>query len=244
MNMSQELKAKLLPKLQARYARRNREGKSRMLDELCEDHGYDRKYALTLLGDLLPAARGRRHPGPEPQYEILEPIVAQLGLASEQPCGKRLAPLLQPWLPYDEKRVGQRSGRQRKRLEQIRAATLDRRRAGGRAEHPGRGRGGTKPGRLLKTQIPIRTGSWDLTRPGYVEADRVAHCGASRSGEFIGSRTDPDIDRGGTEGRAVGKKGAAGVLAATQEVEAGLPFALLGFDCDHGSEFLNHHLWG
>ena len=37
-------------------------------------------------------------------------------------------------------------------------------------------------------------------------------------------------------------KGAAGGLAATRAVEEELPFALLGFDCDHGSEFLNHHL--
>jgi len=36
MNMSKELKVDWLPKLQARYARRNREGKGRMLDELCE----------------------------------------------------------------------------------------------------------------------------------------------------------------------------------------------------------------
>ena len=32
MNMSQELKSQWLPKAQARYGRRNREGKSRMLD--------------------------------------------------------------------------------------------------------------------------------------------------------------------------------------------------------------------
>jgi hypothetical protein len=32
------------------------------------------------------------------------------------------------------------------------------------------------------------------------------------------------------------------VLWATKDVEIGLPFALLGFDCDNGSEFLNHHL--
>lgn len=78
MNMSQELKVKLLSKLQIRYARRNREGKSRMLDELCEDHDYDRKYAIKLLGDSLPAASGRRHPGPGPQYGLIEPIVEQM----------------------------------------------------------------------------------------------------------------------------------------------------------------------
>lgn len=26
-------------------------------------------------------------------------------------------------------------------------------------------------------------------------------------------------------------------------MEERLPFILLGFDCDNGSEFLNHHLW-
>jgi hypothetical protein len=52
--MSQELKKEWLPKLQARYSRRNREGKSRMLDELCEDYEYDRKYAIKLLGGDLP----------------------------------------------------------------------------------------------------------------------------------------------------------------------------------------------
>ena len=57
MHMSQEQKKEWLPKLQVRYERRNREGKSRMLDELCEDYGYERKYAIKLLGDSLPGPR-------------------------------------------------------------------------------------------------------------------------------------------------------------------------------------------
>ena len=108
----------------------------------------------------------------------------------------------------------------------------------------GRGRCGTKPDSLLKTEIPIRTGTWDLTQPGYLEADSVAHCGTSLAGDFIWSLTYTDICSGWTEGRAVWNKGAAGVVAATQEVEESLPFELLGFDCDNGSEFLNHPLWG
>ena len=71
----------------------------------------------------------------------------------------------------------------------------------------------------------------------------MAHCGASLAGEFIWSLTYTDIFSGWTEGRAVWNKGAAGVLSATEDVEKGLPFALLGFDCDNGGEFLNHHLW-
>jgi hypothetical protein len=244
MYMSQELKENWLPKVRVRYARRSREGKSRMLDELCEDQGYERKYAIKLLKGSLPEASGRSHPGPVPQYEMIEPIVRQMWLTAEQPCGKRLVPVLQQWLPYYERRFGGVSGRQRKLLRQISAATLDRLLSGARADYTGRGRGGTKPGSLLKTEIPIRTGTWDLTRPGYLEADSVAHCGSSLAGDFIWSLTYTDIFSGWTEGRAVWNKGAAGVVAATQDMEGALPFELLGFDCDNGSEFLNHHLWG
>ncbi len=41
MNMRLKLKADLLPKLRARYEGRGREGKTRRLDELCEDYGYE-----------------------------------------------------------------------------------------------------------------------------------------------------------------------------------------------------------
>jgi hypothetical protein len=57
MNMSQALKTDLLPKLRSRYERRDRAGKTRMLDELCEDYGYERKYAIKLLRDTVPAPR-------------------------------------------------------------------------------------------------------------------------------------------------------------------------------------------
>ncbi len=51
MKTSQELKRDCLVKQQSRYARRGREGWSRMLDELCEDYGYERKHAIKLLGE-------------------------------------------------------------------------------------------------------------------------------------------------------------------------------------------------
>jgi hypothetical protein len=41
---------------------------------------------------------------------------------------------------------------------------------------------------------------------------------------------------------AVWNKAAVGVVEATRQVEAALPFELLGFDCDNRSEFLNWHL--
>ncbi len=159
--MSRELRKDWIPKLQARYAGRGREGKSRMLDELCQDYEYERKYAIKLLGSNLPAPSGQTHVGREPQYGLIEPVVAAIWLAAEQPCGKRLVPILRQWLPYYERRHGGLSGRQRKLVREISAATLDRLLAPARAQH-WRGRGGTKPGSLLRSEIPIRTGTWDL----------------------------------------------------------------------------------
>jgi hypothetical protein len=242
MHMSKALKKDWLHKLQARYARRNREGKTRMLDELCEDYEYERKYAIKLLSSSLAPASGKVHRGPERRYEAIQPVVQSIWLAAEQPCGKRLVPILRQWLPYYERRFERLSRLHRTLVGQISAATLDRLLAPARAQHVGRGRCGTKPGSLLRSEIPIRTGTWDLSRPGYLEADSVAHCGGSLAGEFIWSLTYTDILSGWTEGGAVWNKGATGVLSATREVEERLPFALLGFDSDNGGEFLNHHL--
>ena len=243
MNMSNEMKKDWLPKLQAHYLRRNREGKSRMLDELCGDYEYERKYAIKLLSGSLPAASGKVRPGPGRRYGEIQPVVEYIWLKAEQPCGKRLVPILEQWLPFYERRFERLSRGHRKLVSQISAATLDRLLEPSRAQYIGRGRCGTKPGSLLRSEIPIRTGTWDLSQPGYLEADSVAHCGGSMAGNFIWSLTYTDILSGWTEGGAVWNKGAAGVLVATREVEERLPFALLGFDSDNGGEFLNHHLW-
>jgi hypothetical protein len=243
MNMSKELKKESLPKLQARYLRRSREGKSEMLDELCADYHYERKYAIKLLRGRLPLPSGKTRPGPEPRYAEILPVVKEIWRTAEQPCGKRLVPILRRWLPYYERHYEPLSRRQHQQLRQVSAATLDRLLACARAAQGRRGRCGTKPGSLLRSEIPIRTGTWDLSQPGFLEADSVAHCGGSLAGDFIWSLTYTDILSGWTEGGAVWNKGANGVLAATRAVEERLPFALLGFDSDNGGEFLNHHLW-
>ena len=242
MHMSRTIKEDLLPKLQARYARRNREGKTRMLDELCEDYGFERKYAIKLLGNKLPAPTGQRKPGRRPRYPEIEPIVRTIWKHAEQPCGKLLAPALKHWLPFFEKHHGKLSAKLRRLVLQASPATLDRLLKSARVQAPLRGRSATKPGSLLKIQIPIRTGTWDVTQPGYLEADTVAHCGGSLAGDFIWSVTYTDILSAWTEGRAVWNRGAQGVVNATRDTEANLPFAIQGFDCDNGGEFLNYHL--
>jgi len=122
MNMRESLKEGLLGKLQERYERRSREGKSRMLDDLCEDHGYERKYAIKLLGKTRANGIGRPRPGPMPQYTLIEPVVRTIWLAAEQPCGKRLASALRRWMPHYERHHGKLTQRQRELLKAIKSS--------------------------------------------------------------------------------------------------------------------------
>ena len=120
------------------------------------------------------------------------------------------------------------------------AATIDRLLKPIKARH-GKGLSGTKPGSLLRKQIPINTNQWNTRQVGFMEADTVAHCGTSLMGDFVWSITMTDILSGWTEMRATWNKGAAGVMEGIQNIEEKLPFEIKGFDCDNGSEFLNWH---
>jgi hypothetical protein len=170
-------------------------------------------------------------------------VLKAIWLAGEQMCSKRLKAALPLWLPYYESMHGPLARPARELVLKISPATIDRLLASARVRYGRRGISGTRPGTLLRNQIPVRTEHWDVDRPGYFEADTVAHCGDSLKGNFIWSLTFTDIWSGWTEMRAVWNKGAQGVVDATQNIEKRLPFAILGFDCDNGSEFLNHHLW-
>jgi hypothetical protein len=123
------------------------------------------------------------------------------------------------------------------------AATIDRRLAGERRKHELKGRSRTKPGSLLKSQIPVRTwADWDDAVPGFVEIDLVAHDGGNAAGEHAWTLTVTDIATGWTENRSVPNKARKWVLAALDDIARAMPFPILGVDSDNGSEFINYHL--
>lgn len=227
-----------LERLRSRYQQRGRTGKGRLLDEFCDQYGYERKYAIRLLRRTPRLSAKSSPPGPEPRYEGIAEVVERIWLAAEQLCGKRLAMALPLWLPHYERHFGKLLPRQAKLVGEVSAATLDRLLSKKKAGAARRFQG-TKPGSLLRHQVPIQGEVWQEGRVGFLEADSVAHCGDRLSGDFIWSLTYTDLASGWTEGRAVWNKGATGVLDRTREVEGSLPFPILGFDFDNGSEWLN-----
>ncbi|SRR6266498_430988 len=230
-----------------RYRAAGKADKSRILDELCQTNGWHRDHARKALRTTLrPKPVGRKRKSPSRQVygrdviAALEVCWAVLG----GPCGKRLAPFLPEIV--DRLRVVRElriSDTTRDLLVGMSAATIDRRLAGQRAKLALKGRAGTKPGSLLKAQIPVRTWSqWDEDRPGFVEVDLVGHEGGNSKGEFCQTLTVTDIATGWTETAAVRNKAGIRVTQALDDIAAALPFPLLGIDSDNGQEFINHHL--
>ena len=234
-----------LNSLSKRYLAANKTEKGKILNELCESSGFHKKHAIRLLNSCnlkKPRSKTEKKVGRPKVYSsgvYLTPL-KKIWLASDQPCGKRLKMALPLWLPHYGGAYGELEPAIYKGLLSMSAATIDRLLAPSRVKC--KRFCGTKPGSILKKQIKIKTDQWDEDRPGYLEADTVAHCGTSLSGDFVWSLTMTDIFSGWTENRAIWNKGSIGVLNQITDIENNLPFDILGFDSDNGSEFLNHHL--
>ena len=225
------------------YMYSSRKLKSRILDSYCEAHGYNRKYAIRKLGRY--SISSSKRPGPSVKYapeKLLKPL-RRIWFDTDQMCGKRLVAALPLWLPYYSKKYEPLSAEVENLLLSISAATVDRMLKDTKKITARRRRCATKPGTLLKNKIAIKTSNWDVTEPGYMEADSVAHCGNSLQGDFVWSITLTDIYSEWTEIRAAWNKGAFGILTGIEDIESKLPFKIKGFDSDNGSEFLNHHLY-
>ena len=232
-----------LDAIRSRYRKAGRKGKAVILDEFCSVCGYNRKYAIRLLGKKQPSPTKRKR-GRKSIYDSPELLMAlkRIWFASDQMCSKKLKAAIPLWLPFYADSYEPLPEEIKQKLLSISAPTIDRLLKPVRTQHKRKGLCGTKPGSLLKNQIPIRTHHWDVSQPGFLEADTVAHCGNSLAGDFVWSLTMTDIHTTWTENRATWNKGSYGVLQQIKDIEEKLPFPIKGFDCDNGSEFLNHHL--
>lgn len=153
----------------------------------------------------------------------------------------RLKALLPLWLPWMRQRL-KISSELEQQLLAMSPRTMDRRLRPLKQRLGRRLYGRTKPGSLLKHQIPLQTSSWAEARPGFTEIDLVSHSGQAASGEFLHSLNVTDLATTWVETRAVLGKGQSGIVQALTEISQTLPFCLQGVDSDNGSEFINQHL--
>ena len=243
--MSPQSKEEYFEVLYKRYKEASRKEKTVIINECCAVCGYHRKHAIRRLRGYKrftkQKAKKRGKPDVYNKDAIIRPL-KQIWLTANLPCSKRLKAILPIWLPKYSEHFGQLAEDILKALSAISPATIDRILKPVRSRYQKRGKSTTKPGTLLRKQIPINTNQWEESRPGYLEADTVAHCGDSLLGMFAYTVDFVDIATGWTEQRAVWGKGEKGVLDQIKDVETMLPFSILGFDSDNGGEFLNYHL--
>jgi hypothetical protein len=225
-----------------RYQRGSKGEKGKLLNSLEETLGIHRKSLVRKLRKRNPGRKRKMNRGRRSKYDRPEFIKAlRLAWRSTKYMNSRnLHAALPEWILSIERKYGVLSEQVRELLSTISPRTIDRVLKGYRAAL--KRKGGTKPGTLLKTEIPIQGSIWDVEVPGFLEADTVAHCGDSLSGQFVWSLTLTDINTQWTECRAVWHKAAKGVVEQVQDIERHLPFPMRGFDCDNGSEFLNNYL--
>lgn len=235
-----------LQELQRRYEKASAQERKTILNEFVKTTNYDRQHAGKLL-------RGNYHyhngPIKHPRRTIYTPSDAAV---LEKVCD------LLDWI--NSKRVQPQIGValdgliaegelvcskvQKQKLIGISPATIDRLLTRHNRRPKQKGRSYTKPGTLLKTQIPIRTfADWNENKVGFFEIDLVGHDGGLAKGDFAWTLNWVDVKTAWTEQVAVFNKAQVHVFAGIQRVRARLSFPVLGIDSDSGSEFINDQLF-
>ena len=241
-----------------RYQKAKKKQKGLILEEFAALTGYDRCYAAYLLrthgkrvhfgkNTVIVADAGKRITKPRQRFydHLVLAALSAIWHIMDCICGKRLAPMRKTIIPILEKHHEiQLDEETRTKLLNISSATIDRLLKPEKKKHTLKGRSHTKPGTLLKHQIPIRTfAQWDEKKPGFVEIDLVGHDGGDPSGEFAQTLNVTDIATGWTEVQAVKNKAQRWVFEALTDIRARLPFDLPGIDSDNRAEFINNHLY-
>jgi hypothetical protein len=259
-------KQKICRKIYRRYQKASKQGKGRILDEYVATLEYNRDYLAHLLTNwgktryavidgkpvkylAKPAVTGRtRAPGgtrtgrPEKYHAALVEVLTAIGELFDFQCGKLLAPLIRGMLDVLVREF-KLSEPLRELLQTISPAAIDRKLREVKTHYRPKGISTTKPGTLLKHQIPVRVCfQRHERRPGFFELDTVSHCGVRAAGQFCQTLTVTDVGSAWTEVCALLNNAHRWVKEQIVRIHTTLPFPLLGIDSDNGSEFINHQL--
>lgn len=241
--MSHSAKLEYLKNIRERYHKSNRLKKSLILNEMCEVCAVSRKHAIKLLRSDAPT---RLKPsGPKRKYdpEVLNQPLHFIWFSMGEVNSKKIRAGIEEWLSY----TGSCSHSEifsetvKTLLSAISAASIERLLRSMRTTSK-KGYSATRPNKRFMSRIPIEAKDWNVTKPGTVQADTVAHCGNTLLGSFAYSLTVTDLFTGWTENRALWTKGAVGVIRQMEKIESFLPFKLQVFKSDSGTEFMNFAL--
>jgi hypothetical protein len=254
MSLSMKARKEVSEQLRSKYRKSTKKQRGALLDYTVELTGWCRKHAAAVLCGAAPIpksnAKGRKvsrpsnRRGRRPRYgmahkQVLKKVWAVLDFSSSVRLKAGMTDALASMERHGHITL---DDAMRTDMLSMSASTMDRLLAFERKSMVLRGRATTKPGTLLKSQIPVRRGTeWDDAEVGFEEIDTVAHCGRSMAGEFAWSLNMTDVKSGWTHPRAVINKARVHTIAALGYLRKAVPFEVKGIDSDNGSEFINHH---
>lgn len=240
------------------YKKTTKKEKTNILNNFIKITEYNRSYARFLLrnhgkiirlnsktiliGDINKKIK-RNRPG---KYDttILDTL-KKIWALCDYICGKRLVHIL-PEILSKLKQFNriEITDEVHNKLLTISAATIDRLLKNEKKKITIKGKKHTKPGSILKNQIPIRTfADWEDKKPGFLEIDLVGHDGGNVSGDFAFTLNTTDVATGWCEVQAVKNRARIWTQKALEEIKQRLPFKLLGIDSDNDSAFINDHMF-
>lgn len=235
----------LLGSIQNRYQKSSYLEKKNLLDNFIEATGYNRKHAIKLLKQSIVRLRKKKvtHSRASKYNPEVRQALITTWYAANQICSKRLVPFLPDLVEALERNKHLSLPEEvRSCLLSLSPATADRLLTEERTSK-GKGTCMTRPGNLLKRQIPVRTfADWNEVVPGFFEGDLVAHCGGHIDGSFLWTLVLTDIASSWTECIPLLRRSGADVEAGLKSAQSLLPFSLLGLDTDNGGEFINHEI--
>lgn len=240
--MSQKAKREYLESIIPRYRQADRKLKGKILDEMCAVCGYkSRKGAIRKIHRHIRPLRLR--PGPRPVYgHAVTQLLFQLWLSMRKICSKKMKAAIPHWITF-MKNWESMNPETEALLRRVSPATIDRLLRPMKDQMKLKGLSTTKQGSFRKTKIPIRVHFDDITEPGHMQSDTVAHCGDSIEGAYGNSLTMTDIHSTWTENRAVWTKSSIRVFEQIRDIEESLPFPMKSYACDNGGEVLNQRIY-
>jgi len=238
---------KVIEKKRIQYQKSTKKEKGKILDSLCLSTELSRDRLKKILSEnYVKTKHTNKKSGRKRKYgpRIISAL-DELWPLLDYSSGKRFCAGLDDMLDAIERFDSDLFNQETKRLlRSISPATVERILKGKREKLTLKGKSTTKPGTLLKKDIPIRLGTeWDENKVGFLEIDLVAHCGSTVAGEYVNTLDVTDIFSGWTETRAIINKAQKHTFQALKTIEDKLPFTILGLDSDNGSEFINDQLY-
>ncbi len=242
--MTMVTRKELLKVSQKKYLKSTKKEKSKILDQLVDNTGLDRNYLTRKLQPAVSYAPRQRKSRKVIYDNDFTFFLVKIWRAFDYPCSQNLADYMAEGLavlirsnhlcPSEE---------MKRKLLKASSATIERKLKKFKRSKRLKINSGTKPGSLLKQQIPIRGSSWQENKIGSCELDTVHHCGNSVEGMYALTVNLTDITTQWTEEEAVWGKGELGVIKALDNIKSRLPFKLIAIDPDNGSEFINWDMY-